>query len=604
MKWTIGHIIDFEYFLHQDSNSNDEDYLKKRDKDIYLNYILPKAKGIASRKQMLLLWLEAMKSGWFVNSSKEKENRSEEHNRKKEQHGTMTDSNLFIGDMYEEFLSLLKIVFVTFGIMSGVLLCLTFFSYRGLQPLNVAYFLTLTLLPQICLLTILALSFFISKFNIVNKTTLFPYPLVGVIIENIFMAIIRRVSRKLSEKKRESFLSAISVIKHGQQVYGLLFFLPIFIVMQIFGMAFNVGVLLSTLFRVLFFDTAFGWQSTLQISPQIVAKIVELTALPWGWILPAGVGFPDLEQIIGSRIILKDGIYHLTTNDLVSWWPFLSLAVLFYGFLPRFIMFISGKFLLKRSLEEQNFDHSDCSNLIHRMLKADVVAEQQEYYEEPVSNFIKTELTLNPNVKVKQPSISLDIKQPHILNIKPALNPDVVKNRGTSIKISLKPSIALIPFDIHDLIDFETFKRLMQQNHGYDIRKIVVIGIDFDKDIECIGTAYKERAYSKSKDMQDGDQESCEWSIVILQEAWQPPIRENLNLLKSIRKAADKKTPIIVTLTGIVNLNSTGENAVTKDNNKDASENFFTPVEQSDWEIWKNKLSTIADPWLTIEKVV
>ena len=34
-------------------------------------------------------------------------------------------------------------------------------------------------------------------------------------------------------------------------------------------------------------------------------------------------------------MVLKEGIYHLTTPDLVSWWPFLLLAVCFYGFLPR-----------------------------------------------------------------------------------------------------------------------------------------------------------------------------------------------------------------------------------------------------------------------------
>jgi hypothetical protein len=50
------------------------------------------------------------------------------------------------------------------------------------------------------------------------------------------------------------------------------------------------------------------------------------------------------------------------------------------------------------------------------------------------------------------------------------------------------------------------------------------------------------------------------------------------------------------------------KDASVKDDNrhrhKHESVNFFTPVEQSDWDIWKNKLSTVADPWLTVEKEV
>ncbi|MGD9731391.1 MAG: DUF2868 domain-containing protein, partial [Desulfamplus sp.] len=575
IKWTTGKIIDLEYFLSQDkdTNLNDEQKIKKRDRDIYLNNIYPK--GVTSRRQMLLMWLEAMKKSHFDNIS------IYSANRKNLQNGKTEDVSLFIGDVYEEFLTILKIVFIFAGFMAGVSLCLTFFSYTGRQPLNVSYFFTLVLFPQICLLAFLAASFFISKFNTIHRTGLFPYPLAGLIIENIFMALSRRVVRKLSVEKKDAFLSAVGVIRHGEQVYGFLFFYPIFIVMQVFGMAFNVGVLLSTLFRVLFFDTAFGWQSTLQISPYIVAKIVKIAALPWGWLLPSGVGFPNIDQIVGSRIILKESIYSLTTNDLVSWWPFLSLCVLFYGFLPRFIMFIAGKLLLKRSLEEQNFDHAACSNLIERMVKADAVvkvdavvtADAAEIKQQavadikPISN---SDITNNREGYVRheiKPSIlfekSIDIEE---LSEKPSIEQAAsipeqkiqtasIIRQKTPIELQssiLKPSILLVPDDIYNLIDMEGLNNLMKHNHGYDIKKMVVIGIDFDKEIELIASGCKNG-----------------FSIVIVQEAWQPPIRETLNFFKAVRNVINKRTPIIVALTG-----KAGEG------DKLVRQSLFSPVEQ------------------------
>ncbi len=600
MKWTVGNIIDLEYFLRQDNRLNDDKYLKKRDRDIYLNSVIPQ--GVVSRKDMLLLWLKEMKKSQLIDNNKKA---------------------LFIGDMYEEFLSLLKTIFMVSGGLLGIVFCLTFFSYKGSEPLNVAYFFTLVLLPQISLLAILLAFFSISKLNTINKAGLFPYPIVGFMVEKIFMAISKRVLREFSAEKRDSFLSAIGVIRQGEQVYGFIFFYPIFIVMQIFGMAFNVGILLSTLFRVLFFDTAFGWQSTLQISPQVVAKMVELAALPWGWLMPAGFGYPDIDQIVGSRIILKDGIYHLTTNNLVSWWPFLSLCVLFYGFLPRFIMFIAGKILLNRSLKQQNFDHAACSNLIRRMAKVDAKTESTvtSNFEAKQSLKFDIQSTATPVFKrPKTPEIQKDsIAPPDIKESEFIPTSDVIEreidssmkttNRAFFIENSLKPSIAFVPDEIQPLVDIETFKLLMEQNHGYNIQKVFVTGIDFDKEIEIISNEYKKLCslYSKSKKSDDWRDDNL--SIVILQEAWQPPIRETINFIKSVRKVLDKTTPIVVALTGksdMVNLKMAAKDGSVKDDNshKHESVNFFTSVEQSDWDIWKNKLSTVSDPWLTIEKVV
>ena len=76
-------------------------------------------------------------------------------------------------------------------------------------------------------------------------------------------------------------------------------------------------------------------------------------------------------------------------------------------------------------------------------------------------------------------------------------------------------------------------------------------------------------------------------SIILLQEAWQPPIREMIQLLKEIRKTAGNKFPLIIVLVG-----------------KPYDGNFFTPVDEVDWKVWKMKATEIGDPYLSVEKLV
>ena len=99
-----------------------------------------------------------------------------------------------------------------------------------------------------------------------------------------------------------------------------------------YGIGFNLGVLGATLSKVVFSDMAFAWQSTLQLSPELLAELVRWVALPWSWIVPQA--YPTLSQIQGSQMVLKEGIAHLSSANLTAWWPFLCCSVAVYGLLP------------------------------------------------------------------------------------------------------------------------------------------------------------------------------------------------------------------------------------------------------------------------------
>jgi hypothetical protein len=175
------------------------------------------------------------------------------------------------------------------------------------------------------------------------------------------------VEEKLSADRRLRAEHAVGAIIGKSRTYGLLFFLPVFILTQLLAMGFNLGLLAATLFKVVTSDIAFGWQSTIQLSPTAVHSLARAIAAPWSWALEGDAAFPSLAQIEGSRIILKEGIYHLSTPDLVSWWPFLCLAVLVYGLLPRLLLFLGAIAVQRRFLGSLDFRQGACEQLLMRM---------------------------------------------------------------------------------------------------------------------------------------------------------------------------------------------------------------------------------------------
>lgn len=72
--------------------------------------------------------------------------------------------------------------------------------------------------------------------------------------------------------------------------------------------------------------------------------------------------------------------------------------------------------------------------------------------------------------------------------------------------------------------------------------------------------------------------------IVLLEEAWQPPIAEKLAGLRALREATGADVRLVVTLVGRP---SAGE--------------LLTPVKPSDLRVWQERLQALADPQLRVE---
>lgn len=523
--WLIKDLIDLEYFLQRDEGEEDESAQKsllKRDRDIYLNKILPLEKEEASTPgSAIRAWLEQRKI--------------------MEKSDTET-MGVLPGEAFDEVYRLMGFGFMIVGLLSGAGLAFSFLNYRGTEPLNISYYLALFVLIQ-CLALLLLMGIALArKVGRSPFRSSIIYTLISGLMTTLIMKIKHRTLKTLTGSKRGGFEAVMGMVRGKGQVYGSLFYRPVFILAQIFGVGFNLGVLGATLMKVLGSDVAFGWQSTVQFSAQTVFKLVQAIALPWSWLVPSDFAYPTFYQVEGSHMVLKDGIYHLATKDLVSWWPFLCFAVLTYGLLPRLILLVMGIMVQKRALSRIDFRHRACERLLYRM---------------------RTPLVSTGGRSVSPEAIQRDdAKAPEGMASDPQ---DVLRGKGM---------VALIPDDIFEAFTDDELESVISKTFGYPIQRRLRFGEDEEGDKRVL------------HELSSMKKEDAATNLLILQEGWQPPIRENLLFIQDLRMASGETSMIWVGLIG-----------------RPKQGMIFTQVKEEEWDIWHQKLKALGDPYLGLERL-
>ncbi len=525
--WLIKDLIDLEYFLQRDEGEEDESAQKsllKRDRYIYLNKIMPLEKGDASTpRSVIRAWLEQ---------------------RKKMEKPDAETMGVLPGEAFDEGYRLMGFGFLIVGLLSGAGLAFSFLNYRGTEPLNISSYLALFVLTQ-CLALLLLMG--ISLARRVRRAPFrssIIYTLISGLMTTLIMKIKHRTFNTLTGSKRGHIEAVMGMVRGKRQIYGTLFYWPVFILAQIFGIGFNLGVLGATLMKVLGSDVAFGWQSTVQFSAQTVFKLVQAIALPWSWLVPADFAHPTFYHVEGSHMVLKDGIYDLATRDLVSWWPFLCFAVLTYGLLPRLILLFMGIMVQKRALLGINFSHRACQRLLNRMRTPLVSTGGRS---------LSPEALREDDIKAPEARAS-DLR-------------DVLTGKGM---------IALIPDDIFEACTDDELESVISKTFGYPIQRRIRFGEDEEGD---------KRVLHELSSMKRGEDVATD--LLILQEGWQPPIRENLLFIRDLRMASGETSMIWVGLIG-----------------RPKQGTIFTEVKEEEWDVWHQKLKALGDPYLGLERLV
>jgi hypothetical protein len=304
---------------------------------------------------------------------------------------------------------------------------------------------------------------------------------------------------------------------------------------------FNLGALGATLIRVMGSDLAFGWQSTLRISGQAVHDFVAAIALPWSWFVPRGIAYPSLEQIAGSKMILKEGMYHLATPDLVSWWPFLCLALICYGLLPRVLLLGLSRYAGNRVVREHPFSSPDIDRLLFRMTTPLVETTPRVFKQTTTQQIAAPSLQPAPVVPLPR-----DSKQ-EVLTV-------------------------LVPEELADQCPFEQLYQAIHQGTGISPSSHVLLD-PYEQDtllarLQAM-TWHEDRA-----------------RVVIVQEAWQPPIREILDFVTTLSTLFRHPATITIALIG-----------------KPAPETILTSPDDMNAQVWLDQIARLANPAIEVIKL-
>ena len=435
---------------------------------------------------------------------------------------------------------------VALAAISGAGLVWSLLSYTGREPVNVFTFLWVLVVPQMGLLLLLVLSIAARKAG-AGKAPGIVYPVLAGGLRALLQKTGRLAEKKLDTQKKNRIRDVYFLLGKTRTVYGSVFFWPVFITAQIIGIAFNAGAAGALLVKVTITDLAFGWQTTLRLAPESVHRIVETIALPWSWLFSPPTAHPGLEQIAGSQMTLKDGMLHLATTDLVAWWPFLLLTVLCYGLLPRLLLAASGILMKYRALARLDFSHAACDRLIMRMKTPRLDTGGTPY--RPVSTRPEASET-----EIHAPDIS----------------------GGAAGETT--PAIVVFPEEIAEFAGIgadeapEGLEAALRKHLGVHCVAFIAGEMDAREDSRRVREAL-ERIPEKTTPR-----------IVIVQEAWLPPIRETLSWIRSIRGAAGKSAGIIIALVG-----------------KPAAGTFFTHPSETDGNTWEKTIHRMDDPYIRTE---
>ena len=196
---------------------------------------------------------------------------------------------------------LLLIINVT-GLIAGFSLIAGLVEFQTLERINLLWFLLLALL--------LPVLWWITGLMIAGRSNRFP-------LQSIFQ---HRLPQWMDNPTLYPLLRRTAML-----------------VSQQFSLLFAIGMILALLLYILVTDLAFGWSSTLDLSPQMLLHITDVISWPWQQLWPEAV--PTLALIEQTHYYRSAPMVTEQVIVLGQWWRFLLMSLLLYVLLPRLLSY-------------------------------------------------------------------------------------------------------------------------------------------------------------------------------------------------------------------------------------------------------------------------
>ncbi len=514
MKIRLKDVIDLEYLIHVDEEHDSKEdipALAERDRKIY-----NQCKSHAhSRKELLFAWLSFRKKLFLKNTTKNVD---------------------LPGEGFSRLYNFMVYAMAIFGSLSGIIAAYSFLSYHGARPINVALFMVLFVGFQMALMIAFPL------LRVLQKPRL---SIIHTMLSGFCFAVLPKILNKMRLTPLKNTLGSVeyayAFIRRKNRQYNGVLFWSFFIPTSVFGFCFSAGVLGATFFKVLVSDLAFGWQSTLVSASKTVYDMVSVIAIPWSWFMPQEFSHPTLAQIEGSRIILKDGLQVLSTQDLISWWPFICMGLLVYAVLPRLLITFAGILMERRVLGKIDFKHPRFNQLIVRMQSPVLNIDEEKAGQAKAIH--RSSDNLGEDLSLKEQEVTTEHSKTALFFSKRVYNDAAV----------------------------QTTVQYLKNQMFLDVEQLHSIDFEFEGDKKTITKISRNRINQ----------------VIILYEVWQPPIRGILNYLASFKKEMHEKTNLLILLTGDAGL-----------------EDLSVNRDDINFEIWEKAVLKLGDPGINVKRMV
>ncbi len=555
-RWTVPDLIDFEYYLELDEQDLRERpaarlALADRDRSIYLDSIAPAQTGRdphspLHRRSSLRRWLEVRRVAELPDMRA-----------------------LLPGTAFAHTQRLVTLGLAVTGFLLGIGAASALLKYDGRLPVNVSWYLFLLVGVQCLLIGGGVLAWVLRRTRPVGAAVQ-DVTVLGRLIRPLFTRLGSWVQHQrlahASQEVRDRVRAGTGMLKSQYLLYGPVSYLPVLIPAQVFGVAFNLGVILTTVALEWFTDLAFGWGSALDVGPQAVYDLARTLATPWSWLFGEGLGYPTLDQVAGSRINLKDPLFWLHAEHLRSWRWFLVLSVFTYGLLPRLGLLLTSIFAQRHLLDRLPFTHAGTQALYGRLVTPRLETGDRGSGQGPAMP-IPAPLPDGHGKHKPRPEPKQAVERaPEPAPV--AAAPNVAGG------IALDACLVLIHLDVDHLIEEKDRPRLaslIMGHTGWRIASTASFGS---------GTLMTEGVIQW---LAGQDWHAPPARLVIVMDGSQPPITENLRFLRELRAAAGTQAQLLLALVG-----------------DPQDDDPLPPVRAFDFTDWQRKIDALGDPYLRL----
>ena len=324
--WTLADLLDFEQLLASPACADE-------DRRIFVDEIAPRidARSAGDRRVVFRAWLDVRRARM---------------------------PHVMVGESYDLGRRSLDWAAVVLGLILGMGLAGALLAPGSSEPVNALLFLVWTVGIQWALLALALLAWVLRRAGIDVA------PLRATVM--LAVAAAGSLLRRLPGQRRDALRAAFTTLKRRGSIEGSFLKWQAFIVTQQFGVAFNVGLLFAMLFVQLpFAEFRFGWQSTYEIRPEQVHRVVDTLAAPWRWAVPGAQ--PSGEDIAATRYARGQDAQSMPSRAARSWWPFLALTIFCYGLLFRSVMLACALVGVRRGLKAVSFAGPEANALWRRL---------------------------------------------------------------------------------------------------------------------------------------------------------------------------------------------------------------------------------------------